>query len=82
MKYDYGKLKGRIVEKCGTRAAFSEMMGLSEKTISMKLNNKTAFKQPEIQKALDVLDLTVEEIQTYFFTQKFKNFEQKKGVNR
>ena len=39
MPYDYSKLNGRIVEKCGTQANFAEMMGLSERTISLKLNN-------------------------------------------
>ena len=70
MAYDYAKLNGRIVEKCGTQAVFAERMGLSERTISMKLNNKIAFKQPEIQKALEVLDLASDEIQAYFFTMK------------
>lgn len=73
MAYDYSKLNGRIVEKCGTQAVFAEKMGLSEKTISMKLNNKIAFKQPEIQKALEVLDLASDEIQVYFFTIKVQN---------
>ena len=53
MAYDYAKLNGRIIEKCGTQAVFAERMGLSERTISMKLNNKIAFKQPEIQKAFE-----------------------------
>ena len=70
MAYDYSKLNGRIVEKCGTRANFAEMMGLSERTISLKLNNKISFKQPEIQKALKILDLKINEIQAYFFTLK------------
>ena len=39
----------------------------------MKLNNKIAFKQPEIQKALEVLDLASDEIQAYFFTMKVQN---------
>ena len=52
MAYDYAKLNGKIVEKCGTQAVFAERMGLSERTISLKLNNKVAFKQPEIQKIL------------------------------
>lgn len=73
MAYDYAKLNGRIVEKCGTQAVFAERMGLSERTISMKLNNKIAFKQPEIQKALEVLDLASDEIQAYFFTMKVQN---------
>lgn len=72
MAYDYAKLKGKIVEKCGTQAVFAKRMGLSERTISLKLNNKVAFKQPEIQKALPILGLTESDIQGYFFALKAK----------
>lgn len=73
MAYDYAKLNGRIVEKCGTQAVFAKKMGLSERSVSLKLNNKVAFKQPEIQKALSVLGLTESDIQAYFFTLKVQN---------
>lgn len=70
MPIDYSKLKGRIVEKCGTQGNFAQKMGLSERTVSLKLSGKIPFKQPEILKALEVLDLSEEDIQAYFFVVK------------
>ena len=68
MAYDYTKLNVRIIEKCGTQAAFAKKMGLSERTISLKLNNKVSWKQPEMQKATEILEISEDEIQSYFFT--------------
>lgn len=73
MAYDYSKLNGRIVERCGTQAVFADRMGLSERTVSLKLNNKVAWKQPEMQKAAVILEFPETEIQTYFFTMKVQN---------
>lgn len=73
MAYDYSKLNGRIIEICGTQAVFAEKMGLSERTVSLKLNNKVAWKQPEMQKAAGVLEFPEAEIQTYFFTMKVQD---------
>lgn len=70
MAYDYSKLNGRIIEICGSQAAFAKMMGISERTISLKLNNRVAWKQPEMQKAAEVLNFSESEIQFYFFTMK------------
>lgn len=74
MPINYNKLKGRIVEKCGTQGAFAQRMGLSERTVSVKLSGRIPFKQPEILKALEVLDLTEEDIQAYFFAVEVKDF--------
>lgn len=71
--YDYRKLNGRIVEICGTQAVFAEKMGLSERTISLKLNNKIAWKQSEIQKVVEILGIPDDEIQLYFFTKIVQN---------
>lgn len=68
--YDYSKLSGRIVEKCGTQSAFAKKMGISERTVSLKLNNKICFKQNEIENAMDILDLSFSQIPLYFFTHK------------
>lgn len=67
MPYNYSKLLGKIVECVGTQAAFAEKMGLSERTVSLKLNGKRAWKQLEIEKACQVLGIQKCEIDKYFF---------------
>ena len=68
MAYDYRKLNGRIVEKYGTQARFAEAMGLSERSVSLKLNCKVGWKQPEITLACQLLGIKEREISDYFFT--------------
>lgn len=75
MEFDYAKLNGRIREVCGTQAEFSDKMGLSERSVSMKLNNKIAFKQKEIVKAVEVLNIEACDIANYFFAFKVQNNE-------
>ncbi|WP_125589725.1 DUF739 family protein [Companilactobacillus jidongensis] len=70
MKYDYSSLSGKIVEKYGTQYNFSRAMGLSERTISLKLNDQVSWKDTEIVKAVNLLNLNVSEIPKYFFKQK------------
>jgi hypothetical protein len=67
MPYNYSKLLGRIVEKVGTQGVFAEKMDLSERSVSLKLNGKTGWKQSEIARACAVLDIRDEEIPAYFF---------------
>lgn len=67
--YDYSKLAGKITEICGTQYAFAKEMGLSERTISLKLSGKIEFKQREIEKACKILQIKKKEIVDYFFTQ-------------
>ena len=70
MLYDYAKLLGRIVEKVGTQSKFAERMELSERSVSLKLNGKVGWKQNEIAKACTVLEVSADEISSYFFTTK------------
>lgn len=74
MKYDYSKLNGRITEICGTQAIFAKKMKRSERCISNKLQQKVPFKQPEIDDAIIVLNLTKDDIPSYFFKIKVQNF--------
>ena len=67
MPYNYAKLLGRIVEKVGTQGSFAEKMGLSERSVSLKLNGKVGWKQTEIAKACEVLGIEDGQIPAYFF---------------
>ena len=67
LPYDYSKLYGLIAEKCGTQATFAQKIGLSERSVSLKLNGKIGWKQSEIAKACDVLGILAENIPADFF---------------
>lgn len=71
MSFKYNKLLGRIKEKCGTQQAFAEKMGLSLQTINAKLSGKVNWKQDEILKACDILDIETRDIPVYFFDVEF-----------
>ncbi|MDU4889808.1 MAG: DUF739 family protein [Clostridium sp.] len=70
MAFNYDKLKGRIVEKFGTQGKLARALGVSERTLSLKLNNKIFFSQDEITKISKLLNIALEEIQDYFFKPK------------
>lgn len=67
VSFDYQKLLGRITEKAGTQANFAYQMELSERSVSLKLNGKRPFKQEEIMRAVQILQIPKDEIGTYFF---------------
>ena len=67
-QYEYKKLIGRIIEKFGTRKKFAESIGMSENSMSLKLNGKTGFSRDEIARWGKILDIDVSEYGDYFFT--------------
>lgn len=67
MIFQYNKLKGKIKECFGTQRKFAEALGVSERTLSLKLNNKIYFSQEEIEKASELLNIN--DVKLYFFTQ-------------
>ena len=67
MKFNYLKLLGRIKE-CGfTQGQLAKAIGISEYTLSTKLNNKFSFKQDEIIAICKVLNIPVSEIGEFFY---------------
>lgn len=65
--FDYSKLKGKIIEKCGTNSVFAEKMGWSLKTNGFKLSGGASWSADEILLACDILDIEHEKIPAYFF---------------
>jgi hypothetical protein len=69
LSFDYSILSGKIVEKYRTRSAFAKAMGISERTLSVKLNNKIGFRQCEMSRACELLDISESAIPAVFFTE-------------
>lgn len=67
MNYNYSKLKGRIIEKYGSQGSFAEAIGKTRTTTSFKINGKASWNQDEIIKAIELLDLSKDDIVEYFF---------------
>lgn len=66
--YDYSDLDALIVKHFGKRYGFAKAMGISEHSLSYKMNNKQKWKQPEITKACLLLDIPDKDVGSIFFT--------------
>lgn len=75
MRFDYAKLKGRIKEKYGTQENFAKAIGLTPTTFSFKINGKAKWTQDEIVKAVELLEISRDEITEYFFNYKVQVLE-------
>lgn len=67
MAFNYNKLKGRIVEICGSQSEFAKLLGVSKQTVTAKLNNRSNFSQNDIIKWCEILQIDQSEIGIYFF---------------
>jgi hypothetical protein len=66
-KFNYNKLRGRIVEIYGANLNFAAAMGITNKTLSLKMNGKARWTQPEIVTACELLRIDLVDIPEYFF---------------
>ena len=70
MSFDYSTLSGRIVQMYGTQYSFANALGISERSLSLKLNSKVFWKNSEIVEVCKLLEIRNEEIPKYFFKEK------------
>lgn len=73
--FNYAALKGKIVEKYGSQGAFARALGLSERSLSLKLNNQVPFTQQEMIRSVLLFGESAEAIRRYFFTCNVQLFE-------
>lgn len=67
VKHNYSNLRKAIKEHFGKQAVFADAMGLSERSVSLKLNGLRCWTQDEMRLFCDLLRLPYSEIHTYFF---------------
>ena len=66
-KYEYRKLRGRVVEKYGTFEAFAKSINRSKVSVSNKMRGKSGFSQKDIELWGNALGIKVTEYDNYFF---------------
>jgi transcriptional regulator with XRE-family HTH domain len=76
---DYSKLRGLIRAYFPTQAAFAAAMGISECSLSQKLNNHSEWTGKEMGRAAELLHFPADEIPIYFFTPDVE-ISQRKGA--
>ena len=64
---DYSELLLRIRGKYARLGDFAKAPGVTNGTLSNKLSGKSEWSRAEIEKAADLLELTADEIISYFF---------------
>lgn len=67
--FNYSKLRGKIREVFGSEQTFAAVLGCSKRTLSVKLNNKFDFSQDEILATTKALNIPIEQIGVYFFSE-------------
>ena len=67
MRYKTEKLQTRIVERFGTQKAFADAIGMEKSTLSRYLSQGKDWKGSLLIKAVEVLEIPTNEIDSYFF---------------
>lgn len=67
MNFDYSLLRGKIASKYRNQRGFARAIGISEHSVSFKLNGKKQWRQDEIVRICELLDIPAIAISIYFF---------------
>lgn len=70
LKFDYSKLRGRIVECNGSIRQFCQSNNLCVQNFSAKLNNRARFSIEDAISISKALDIPQSDVADYFFVEK------------
>ena len=70
--YNYAKLTGRMRERGYTQESLAKALGISACSLNLTLNNKRNFRQDEILRASELLDIPPSDFTGYFFDHQLK----------
>ena len=66
-QFKYAKLRGRIVQEYGTLGKFAAVLEIAPMTVTRKLNGHTSFTREDMIRWAVALDITRDELCSYFF---------------
>lgn len=69
MLNDYTELRSKIRRNGYTQEEFAKALGITNTTLSEKLNNKSEFKQNEMFKTKELLKISNRDMLRLFFTE-------------
>lgn len=70
IEFDYTLLIGRIIDMFGSQNNFAIVLGITNVSLSKKLNNVVNFTQREMLMSMKLLNIPLNLLGTYFFTVK------------
>lgn len=67
---EYAKLRGRMTELGVTQAKIAECLGISLQATNRKFTGTYGFSQEDILKICKLLDISIDQIGSFFYAQK------------
>ena len=75
MEFEYGMLRERIQQRFATQEDFARALGITEASLSRKLQNEGDFTRKQMIRASRLLSIDALSIPEYFFVEKVQKDE-------
>lgn len=82
IRFDYGQLRERLRDANCSQAELANALGLSRRSVSLKMNGKVMWRDAEIFAVMKTLGIPMDRVGQYFFTPKVQFCEQQAETER